>query len=439
MTSWFPIQNPKSQIQNSEADAPELRRQIYQVVASAKHAARQLAYASSEQKNRALQAMAEALRAGHKEILQANARDVESARNDGFSSALIDRLTLTDKRLEEMVASVDEVIRLPDPVGEMLRSWRRPNGLEIRKVRVPIGVIGIIYESRPNVTSDCAVLCLKSGNAVVLRGGAETFRSNEAIAAVLRRALKSAGLPEGAISTIPTADRAGVDLMLQCDDAIDVIIPRGGEALIRKIVEQSRIPVIKHAKGVCHVYVDDAADVAMAEQIAVNAKCQRPATCNAMETLLIHQGVAARVVPQVVARLRAAGVEIRGCARTQTYAPGVKPAMEEDWSTEYLDLILSVKVVDSLEEAVEHISRYGSAHSDAIVTTDPDHAKRFTERVDSACVYVNASTRFTDGFQFGLGAEIGISTDRLHARGPMGLEELTTYKYVVYGNGQLRQ
>ncbi|MBI3319494.1 MAG: glutamate-5-semialdehyde dehydrogenase, partial [Candidatus Omnitrophica bacterium] len=347
--------------------------------------------------------------------------------------------TLTEKRLDDVVASVEAVVQLPDPVGETLRSWRRPNGLEIRKVRVPIGVIGIVYESRPNVTSDCAVLCVKSGNAVVLRGGAEAFHSNEAISAALRHALKSVGLPEGSISTIPTADRAGVDVMLQCDDAIDVIIPRGGEALIRKIVERSKIPVIKHAKGVCHVYIDDEADVAMAEQIVVNAKCQRPATCNAMETLLVHQAVAARCLPSMTTRLRAAGVEIRGCPRTQAFASGVKPAMEEDWSAEYLDLIVSVKVVDSLDAAIEHISRYGSAHSDAIVTANQEHATRFTERVDSACIYVNASTRFTDGFQFGLGAEIGISTDRLHARGPMGLEELTTYKYVVVGNGQVRQ
>ena len=416
-----------------------LYEQIRQVAAEAKQAARQLAHASSEQKNRALQAMAETLRAQRNQILAANAADVESARGAQLSSALIDRLTLTEPRLDEMIASVEAVLQLPDPVGEVLRRWQRPNGLDIHKVRVPLGVIGIIYESRPNVTSDCAALCLKSGNAVVLRGGAEAFRSNEAISGALRHALTSTGLPEGSVSTIPTAERAGVDIMLQLDQAIDVIIPRGGEALIRKIVEQSRIPVIKHAKGICHVYVDDTAELAMAEQIAMNAKCQRPATCNAMETLLVHQRVAPRFLPRMIARFQAAGVEIRGCARTQALVPGVKAATEEDWSTEYLDLILSVKVVDSLDEAVEHISRYGSAHSDAIVTANQDHATRFAQRVDSACVYVNASTRFTDGFQFGLGAEIGISTDKLHARGPMGLEELTTYKYVVFGNGQIRQ
>jgi len=306
-------------------------------------------------------------------------------------------------------------------------------------VRVPLGVIGIIYESRPDVTSECGSLCLKSGNAVILRGGAEAFRSNQAIGNALRTALRETGLPEAAISTIPTADRSGVDAMLQLDQYIDVIIPRGGEALIRKIASESRIPVIKHAKGVCHVFVDEAADVTMAEQIVLNAKCQRPATCNAMETLLVHERIAGAFLPAMIKKLQEARVEVRGCERTRAIVPGIKAATEEDWVAEYLDLILSVRVVRSLEEAIEHISRYGSAHSDAIVTRDEANAKRFVDEVDSAAVYVNASTRFTDGFQFGLGAEIGISTDRLHARGPMGLEELTTYKYVVYGSGQLRQ
>ncbi|MBI3088514.1 MAG: glutamate-5-semialdehyde dehydrogenase, partial [Candidatus Omnitrophica bacterium] len=354
-------------------------------------------------------------------------------------AALIERLTLNDARLDEMTASVEAVRELPDPVGEVVRSWTRPNGLQIRKVRVPLGVIGIIYESRPNVTSDCASLCLKSGNAVILRGGSESFRSNEAIRAALQSALAESRLPAGAVSTIPTADRAGVDLMLQLDAYINVIIPRGGEALINKIVGQSRIPVIRHAKGVCHVYVDEQADPAMAEEVAFNAKCQRPATCNAMETLLVHQRIAPRFLPAMVRRFQQAGVEVRGCPRTQALVPGITPATEEDWTTEYLDLILSVRVVGSLEEAVDHIARYGSAHSDAIVTADEAAAQRFVRDVDSACVYVNASTRFTDGFQFGLGAEIGISTDKLHARGPMGLEELTSYKYVVMGTGQLRE
>jgi glutamate-5-semialdehyde dehydrogenase len=383
--------------------------------------------------------MAERLRGARGAILEANARDVAAAGAAGLSGALIDRLTLSEARVEEMIRSMEEVAALPDPVGETIRSWRRPNGLEIRKVRVPLGVIGIIYESRPNVTSDCASLCLKSGNAVVLRGGAEAFGSNRAIAGALREGLGASGLPEAAVSLIPTADRAGVDRMLELDQYIDVIIPRGGEALIRKIAEISRIPVIKHAKGVCHVYVDEAADPRMAETIVLNAKCQRPATCNAMETLLVHERVAPSWLPGVIRRLQEARVEVRGCERTRAIVKGLKAAAEEDWSTEYLDLILSVKVVGSLEEAIDHIRRYGSAHSDAIVTGNDAAARRFVNEVDSAAVYVNASTRFTDGFQFGLGAEIGISTDRLHARGPMGLEELTTYKYVVLGSGQVRQ
>ena len=424
---------------DSAVGTPELREQIESIAAEAQRASRQLAQTSTDTKNRVLHAMAAALRAGRSEIVQANQLDIDAARQAGLSGALIDRLTLTEPRVNEMITSVEAVIDLPDPVGEIMRSWRRPNGLEIRKVRVPLGVVGIIYESRPNVTSDCAALCLKSGNAVMLRGGAESFRSNQAIAATLRHALRETGLPEAAVSTVPIADRAGVDIMLQLDRYITVIIPRGGESLIRKIAEESRIPVIKHAKGVCHVYVDEAADLPKAQAIAFNAKCQRPATCNAMETLLVHQRVAERFLPDMIRQLQAAKVEVRGCERTRGFVPGIKPATEEDWSTEYLDLILSVRIVDSLDEAVEHITRYGSAHSDAIVTENPAHAERFLAAVDSACVYVNASTRFTDGFQFGLGAEIGISTDRLHARGPMALEELTTYKYVVIGNGQIRQ
>ncbi len=419
--------------------SPALRQAVLCVARDARAAFRALSTAPTETKNRALRAMADGLRAGREAILAANAEDVREATGAGLPSALIERLTLTPKRVDEMVQSVAAVVDLPDPVGEVIRAWRRPNGLEIRKVRVPLGVIGIIYESRPNVTSECGSLCVKSGNAVILRGGAESFRSNQAIGRVLREALRATGLPEAAVSLLPTPDRAGVDAMLQLDQDIDVIIPRGGEALIRKIAEQSRIPVIKHAKGVCHVYVDEAADLGMAEAIALNAKCQRPATCNAMETLLVHQRVAKAFLPRVIGRLQEAKVEVRGDEAVRAIVPGVAAAAEEDWSTEYLDLILSVKVVRSLTEAIEHIRRYGSAHSDAIVTADDATALRFVQEVDSAAVYVNASTRFTDGFQFGLGAEIGISTDRLHARGPMGLEELTTYKYVVFGTGQLRQ
>ncbi|MBI3330758.1 MAG: glutamate-5-semialdehyde dehydrogenase [Candidatus Omnitrophica bacterium] len=416
-----------------------LREAVCRVAREARAASRILSTTPTETKNRALGAMAEGLRTARDALLAANAQDVQEAQAAGLSPAMLDRLTLTPKRLDEMGQSVAAVAELPDPVGEVIRSWRRPNGLEIRKVRVPLGVIGIIYESRPNVTSECGSLCVKSGNAVLLRGGAESFHSNQAIGGVLRGALRAAGLPEAAVSLIPTPDRAGVDAMLQLDQEIDVIIPRGGESLIRKITEQSRIPVIKHAKGVCHVYVDEAADLGMAEAIALNAKCQRPATCNAMETLLVHERVAKSFLPRIIARLREAKVALRGDEAVRLLVPGVAAATEEDWSTEYLDLILSVRVVRSLEEAVEHIRRYGSAHSDAIVTADAASAQRFVQAVDSAAVYVNASTRFTDGFQFGLGAEIGISTDRLHARGPMGLEELTTYKYVVLGTGQIRQ
>jgi glutamate-5-semialdehyde dehydrogenase len=309
----------------------------------------------------------------------------------------------------------------------------------IKKVRVPIGVIGIIYESRPNVTSECASLCLKSGNSAVLRGGSESFLSNASIAQALHKAISLTSIPKEAIGVIPTPERLGVDVMLGMNQAIDLIIPRGGEALIKKVVETSRIPVIKHAKGVCHVYVDSSADPEMAKNIALNAKCQRPATCNAMETLLVHKNIAKQFLPDFIKSLQEKGVEIRGCANTQKLVSNVKPAQDEDWYAEYLDLILAVKVVDSLDEAIEHIALYGSNHSDAIVTKDDSSAARFLNEVDSACVYVNASTRFTDGFQFGFGAEIGISTDKIHARGPMGLEELTTYKYIVFGSGQLRQ
>ena len=415
------------------------RDRIIALARAARAAVPRLSQAGTAEKHRALQAMADRLRDQRQEIRRANARDVQAAESAGLSPALIDRLALTDRRIDEMIASVEAVIALPDPVGEVIRSWRRPNGLEIRKVRVPLGVIGIIFESRPNVTTECASLCLKSGNAVILRGGAEAFQSNQALGEVLAAALRENGLPEAAVSVVPIAEREGVDVLLQLADLIDVLIPRGGEGLIRKIAETSRIPVIKHAKGVCHVYVDEAADLAMAQTIAFNAKCQRPATCNAMETLLVHERVAPAFLPPMIRQLQEAKVEVRGCERTQALAPGVVPATEEDWPAEYLDLILAVRVVGSLEEAIEHIRRYGSAHSDAIVTRDAARAERFVSAVDSAAVYVNASTRFTDGFQFGLGAEIGISTDRLHARGPMGLEELTTYKYVVHGTGQIRQ
>lgn len=417
----------------------EERQAIIKATEEARRAARGIAIASTERKNAALKAMAKTLRLEREAILSANSADVADGKKMGLSAALVDRLALTPKRFDEMVDSVEAVAELPDPVGTVIRQWKLENGLDIEKVRVPLGVVGIIYESRPNVTSDCASLCLKSGNAVVLRGGSEAFRSNQAIGAALRRALKESGLPESCVTLIPVRGHAGVDALLQLDHLIDVIIPRGGEALIRKIVETSRIPVIKHAKGVCHVYVDEAADLHAAEAIAVNAKCQRPATCNAMETLLVHERIAERFLPAVTNKLKQAGVEVRGDDRSRALVAGLVLAKEEDWSTEYLDLVLSVRVVASVDEAMEHISRYGSGHSDAIVTENKENAQRFLREVDSSAVYVNASTRFTDGFQFGLGAEIGISTDRLHARGPMGLEELTIYKYIVRGTGQIRE
>jgi len=339
----------------------------------------------------------------------------------------------------EMCVSLEEVARLPDPVGEVVKAWERPNRLRIKRVRVPLGVIGIIYESRPNVTADCAGLCLKSGNAVILRGGSEAIQSNRAIARLLQQALRLTQLPPAAVTLIPSTERAGVDILLGLTPYVDLIIPRGGQALIDNVTRRSKIPVVKHDKGICHVYVDEQANLQMAEEIAFNAKVQRPATCNAMETLLVHERVAQTFLPRMADRLRQAGVELRGDAPTRKLVRWVTPATERDWATEYLDLILSVRVVKNLEQAIAHIRRYGSQHSDAIVTDDPSRAEQFLQAVDSACVYVNASTRFTDGYQFGLGAEIGISTNKLHARGPMALEELTTYKYLVYGQGQVRQ
>ncbi len=416
----------------------DVRAAVTAAVQAAKDASRAVATASTTQKDRALRAMAAHLRQRTPAILEANRADVAEATAAGLPAPLVERLTLTEARMQELIASVDAVAALPDPVGQVIRSWRQPNGMQIEKVRVPLGVVGIIYESRPNVTSDCASLCLKSGNAVVLRGGSESFRSNRAIGDALSAALAQEGLPAAAVTVVPVPDRAGVDALLRLDQLIDVIIPRGGEALIQRIMETSRIPVIKHAKGVCHVYVDQQADLAMAAKIVVNAKCQRPSTCNAMETLLVHERVAHVFVPDIAKQLQQAGVELRGDAATRALVPTAATATEEDWSTEYLALVLSVRIVPSLEAAMEHIRRYGSAHSDAIVTQDQAAADRFVRDVDSAAVFVNASTRLSDGYQFGLGAEIGISTGRLHARGPMGLEELTTYKYVVRGTGQLR-
>jgi glutamate-5-semialdehyde dehydrogenase len=404
----------------------------------ARAAAAALASASSAAKDAALKAVAEALASHVSDILKANAADVESATKGGCPAAFVDRLLLNEKRIREMADGIGDVIALADPVGQVIDGWKRPNGLEIRKVRVPLGVVGIIYESRPNVTADAAALCLKAGNAVILRGGSEALESNKALVRVIRSALASAGLPEDAVQLVETTDRAAAQQMMKLNGLIDVLIPRGGAGLIRSVIENATVPVIETGVGNCHVYVDSAADLGMAQEIAFNAKCQRPGVCNAMETLLVHQGVAQEFLPAMSERLMQAGVEIRGCERTRKLVPAAKRATEEDWGTEYLGLILAVKVVDSLDEAIAHINRYGTMHSEAIITKDYDAARRFCEQVDAAAVYVNASTRFTDGYQYGLGAEIGISTQKLHARGPMGLEELTTYKWVVFGDGQVR-
>lgn len=420
----------------------DLKEHIYDLGRRAREASRVLAQLTSEQKNAGLLAMADELVASEAELLAANAKDLERAQANGLSKAMIDRLTLTPARIAGMAEGIRQVAALPDPVGATITEWTRPNGILISKVRVPIGVIGIIYESRPNVTSDAAVLCTKTGNATILRGGRESIESNLAIAAALSRGAKKAGLPEDAILLVGTTDREAVPLMAGMDKYIDMIVPRGGHALIEAVVNAARMPVIKHYHGVCMVYVDREADLAMAESIVLNAKTQRPGVCNAIETVVLHRDIAEAFLASAGKALIAKGVELRGDERAQAIlkAQGspVTPATEEDWSTEYLDLILAVRVVDSADEAIAHIEKYGSHHSDCIVTTNEATAERFLNEVDSATVYWNASTRFTDGGEFGFGAEIGISTDKLHARGPMALEELTTYKYKIRGNGQIR-
>jgi glutamate-5-semialdehyde dehydrogenase len=415
-----------------------LQEDIVDLCRAARQAARLVAAASADTKNGCLRGAAEQLRANQSRLLEANREDVSRGRQAGLSAALLDRLTLTEARVDAMAKGVEEVAQLPDPVGETMAQWRRPNGLEIGQVRIPLGVVGVIYESRPNVTADAAALCLKAGNAVVLKGGSEALATNRAIAAVLAAAAAAAELPATAIQLIATAEREAVQVLLKQSQYIDVIIPRGGESLIRAITASSSIPVIQHYAGVCHTYVDEHADLAMAERICFNAKVQRPGVCNAMENMLVHAAVAPQFLPPMIRAFEQAGVEIRGCERTRQIVPGVRPATEGDWRTEYLDLILAVKVVDSLAEAIDFINTYGTGHSDAIVTEHLRQARQFLAQVDSAAVYVNASTRFTDGYEFGFGAEVGISTNRLHARGPMGLRELTTYKYVVYGSGQIR-
>ncbi len=405
---------------------------------AAKVASREMAKCPTLQKNAMLLKLADLIQKNAINIQQENARDVIEAEKSGLSTAMIDRLTITDATIQSMMGGLREVAALEDPVGASIRNFRRPNGLEVSRVRIPLGVIGIIYESRPNVTIDAAALCLKSGNAVILRGGSEAHHSNQVLAALIARALLETGLPGESAQVIPVRDRSAVTTLLQQEEWIDLIIPRGGESLIRFVVENSKIPVLKHYKGVCHVYVDKGADFDMAEKICFNAKVQRPGVCNAMETLLVHKDAAPDFLPQVAKKLTSAGVELRGCQETCRIIPQAKIATEADWPAEYLNLTLAVKVVSGMDEAMAHIAEYGSSHTDAIVTRDYERARRFVREVDSSVVLVNASTRFNDGNQMGLGAEIGISTTKLHAFGPMGLEELTTTKFVVFGDGQVR-
>jgi glutamate-5-semialdehyde dehydrogenase len=405
----------------------------------AKEAARAAANLNTANKTNVLLTMVDLLFKREKEILQENLKDLENAREQKLDPAKIERLTLNRKRIEEMAAGLREVAALPDPVGEILQMERRPNGMQVGRMRVPIGVIAIIYESRPNVTVDSASLCLKSGNAVILKGGSEALYSNQILVNLFSESLKMFGVPEGAVTFINKTDRAVTSELLKMDAYIDLVIPRGGEGLIKAVTESSRIPVIKHDKGLCHIYVDEEADLEMAKKIVLNAKIQRPGTCNAMETLLVHQKTAPLLLPELLEKLSQRGVEIRGCPETLKYASFVKPAEDADFHTEYLDLILSVKVVSTMDEAMNHIDQYGSRHTESIITENYTRGLRFLNEVDASAVLINASTRLNDGYQFGLGAEIGISTSRIHARGPMGLKELTSMKYVVLGSGQIRE
>lgn len=416
----------------------EVNELLENIGARARAAARRLATLSPETKNRALLAIADALLAEAAAIKEANSKDLEAGKAKGLSSAMLDRLMLDDKRIAAMAKALQQVALLEDPVGEIYDMHVRPNGLRVGRMRMPIGVIGIIYESRPNVTIDAGALCIKSGNAVILRGGSEAFATNSILAEIMDRAAQSAGLPEASVQLVPTTDRAAVEAMLRLDRYIDLIIPRGGKSLIELVVKTSTIPVIKHYDGNCHVFVDESADLDMAETIIINAKCQRPGVCNAMESLLVHEAIAEHFLPRIAKALQERGVEIRGDVKTCQLVPSAKPATEEDFLAEYLDLILSAAVVPNLDAAIEWINTHGSHHTDAIVTRDHRHAMRFLAEVDSACVFVNCSTRFSDGGEFGMGCEIGISTDKLHARGPMGLRELTTSKFVVLGDGQIR-
>ncbi|MCD6293226.1 MAG: glutamate-5-semialdehyde dehydrogenase [Deltaproteobacteria bacterium] len=417
----------------------DIEKKIQELAVKVKAAARVLASVSTLEKDKALRAMADGLRTRHDYLQERNLIDLKKARENGLSAAMIERLTLSDKVIEGMALGLEEVAAFPDPVGEVEHMWRRPNQLLVGKMRIPLGVVGMIYESRPNVTADAAGLCLKSGNGVILRGGSEAFHSNMAVLKVLHEALRTTSIPVDVVQVIPFIERQAINFLLQCENEVDLIIPRGGEGLIRFVVEHSRIPVIKHYKGVCHVFVDDGADIEMARKIVVNAKTQRPGVCNAAETILVHEEIASHFLPLMVTDLREKGVEIRGCAKTLKLLPDLLPATDADWATEYIDLIVSVRVVDDFDAAVAHIAQYGSDHTETIITRDYHRSQEFLRQVNSSVVMVNASTRFSDGGQMGLGAEIGISTTKLHAYGPMGLEGLTTTKYIIYGDGQIRE
>jgi glutamate-5-semialdehyde dehydrogenase len=416
----------------------DIKSYMLEVGRRARAAAREVARADTATKNGALLAAAKAIRRDAKKLLAANADDVKGARAAGKDAAFVDRLTLTEKNIEAMAEGLEQVAKLPDPVGEISELKEQPSGIKVGKMRVPLGVIGIIYESRPNVTADAAALCLKAGNACILRGGSEAVRSNLAIAACVHEALRSGGLPEDAVQVVETADRAAVGQLLSMNEYVDIIVPRGGKDLIERVMRESRIPMIKHLDGVCHVYIDERADIEKAIRIADNAKTQRYGVCNAMETLLVNESIAPKVLPKLAKIYTEKGVELRGDEAARKLVPVMKAASEEDWYTEFLAPILAVRVVKDLDAAIEHIAKYGSQHTDAIVTEDEARARRFLREVDSSSVIVNASTRFADGFEYGLGAEIGISTDKLHARGPVGLEGLTSQKYVVFGSGQVR-
>lgn len=416
----------------------ELSQQVIAIAKGAKEAASVLAHIPTSTKNRALSEMAERLMEHSGALIAENAKDLHAAKEKGISGAMLDRLTLTERTIQDIAQGLNEVAALPDPVGNVTSMWKRPNGLMVGRMRIPLGVIGIIYESRPNVTADAAALCLKSGNSVILRGGSEAINSNLAITRILQDTLRATGIPDTAIQAVPITDRAAINELLSLEEYIDLIIPRGGEDLIRTVVSLSKIPVIKHYKGVCHVFVDADADIDMALDIALNAKAQRPGVCNAMETLLVHKDIAVSFLPVLAAKFEEINVTLKGCEKTRAILGNIEAASEDDWYEEYLDLILAVRVVDDMDQAMAHIEKYGSLHTESIVTRDYKNAHRFINEVNSSTVIANASTRFSDGFQLGLGAEIGISTTKLHAFGPMGLEELTTTKFIIYGDGQLR-